>query len=113
MFKKLVSVALAVVVCLSMTVSAFAYHFIPGQDDIPFDKKVKCNNTYYTMEHLNFAKRRQSGSHELTDGRTCNVFMESYKHVQTCTACKAVLGYPTMECTEAHELCGTYIPHCV
>lgn len=104
--KSISAVLLSIVLCLTLTVTAFAYHYIPGRVGVPDDQKVKCNNTYYTVVHSGHISATVIGSHEHTDGRTCYITQVILKHTKRCTACDQIVGTYNKACELSHSVCG-------
>lgn len=106
--KKIFSIALvAIMSCTILAVNMFAYHFVPGEEG------VRCNNTYYDVEHMEHIGVGPIGSHVHTDGRTCVITGLTMRHAKKCTSCDAIVDTYIKTCTVKHSICGYYSINCL
>ena len=101
MFKKVISIIVSAAIGCSMlavTASAADWHNNPGGG--------KCDNTYYFYQHRACINTYQISSHQTTDGRTCYVYLQVFRHMKICSSCGAELGTVDIDCTTFHTICN-------
>ncbi len=107
--KRLLSVILSVLLCVTMTIGISAS--AEASEHTNPNTGLPCNNTYYDVVHSRQIAS-YTATHEHTDGSTCYITYVVMEHTKRCSSCNAILYKYNKTCIESHSVCGKFVSDC-